>query len=573
MRAASAPSSAPMTIATACSSPSACATPPWATRPASSGIIGEFDKATDGGQQDSRSLTRMAIIEQRAGKPDQARKHLAACVTVLETTSCSSCRDEAIGNVLSDLLSFGDQTLVDQMTKSGAVAGFPVGAVISLLNGLPDLPADRRRLMLRTGLRSAGGERLHGTGAEALARMAVAYHKYGVTPDAGDLALLPAPPPPVVEAEGPAPVARPDAPATIVYFHHTGCAECRDVNKMLERIQDTMHGVTVTKYELDLADPKLKDAALLNETLCAALKVPKDDYQTVPSIFSSQGALIGREITDASLTALIEAARGERGPEQVYAVDPRKAEASLRGRYSSLGLLVVIGNGLIDGVNPCAFSVIIFFLSYLAFLGHNRREILAAGIFFTAANFLTYLAIGIFLAGVIRFSEARSAAFTRALYGVTAALVLVAAALSLRDAIRCLQGRPKEMTLVLPEKLQSAIRRHITSRARFGLTAGAMAVLGGVVALISFPCTGQVYYPTILFGLHNLPQFRWGALGWLLIYNLCFILPLVVVFLLVFFGVTSERITAVFRRHLAATKFAMAGLFIVLFAVMLMQIF
>ncbi len=232
-----------------------------------------------------------------------------------------------------------------------------------------------------------------------------------------------------------------------------------------------------------------------------------------------------------------------------------------------------MGTGLVDGINPCAFTVIIFFLSYLAFLGHNRREILAAGVFFTGANFLTYLAVGVFLTRFIQFGEARSAAFTQALYGVTAAIVLVAAILSLRDAVRCLQGRPKEMTLVLPQKLQSAIRRHITSRARFGLTAGAMAFLGGLVALISFPCTGQFYYPTIVFALHNLPQFRWGALGWLLLYNLCFILPLVLVFLLVFFGVTSERITAVFRRNLATTKFAMAGVFTVLFALMLIQVF
>jgi len=129
------------------------------------------------------------------------------------------------------------------------------------------------------------------------------------------------------------------------------------------------------------------------------------------------------------------------------------------------------------------------------------------------------------------------------------------------------------MTLVLPDSLKSKIRLTIAKRARMGLTAGAMAFLGAVVALISFPCTGQVYAPTIIFALNNLPRHHWGAIGWLVLYNLFFIVPLVVVFLGVFFGLTSEKLTAVFRRHVAATKFALAGLFVVLFGFMVRQLF
>jgi len=52
------------------------------------------------------------------------------------------------------------------------------------------------------------------------------------------------------------------------------------------------------------------------------------------------------------------------------------------------------------------------------------------------------------------------------------------------------------------------------------------------------------------------------------IYNLCFILPLVVVFVAVYCGATSGRLTAFLRRHLCLAKTATAAFFLVLAALM-----
>jgi cytochrome c biogenesis protein CcdA len=128
------------------------------------------------------------------------------------------------------------------------------------------------------------------------------------------------------------------------------------------------------------------------------------------------------------------------------------------------------------------------------------------------------------------------------------------------------------MTLSLPEALRSRIRLTISKRARMGLTIGATLVLGAVVAFFEAPCTGQVYLPTIVFALQHLPQYAWGPVGWLLLYNLCFIAPLVVIFAAVMFGLTSERLTGFFRRHLAKAKFAMAAFFFLLGALMVVYL-
>jgi len=48
------------------------------------------------------------------------------------------------------------------------------------------------------------------------------------------------------------------------------------------------------------------------------------------------------------------------------------------------------------------------------------------------------------------------------------------------------------------------------------------------------------------------------------LYNLMFILPLVVVFLLAYFGTTSQQLSLFVHRHMAAVKLATAGLFVLL---------
>ena len=65
-----------------------------------------------------------------------------------------------------------------------------------------------------------------------------------------------------------------------------------------------------------------------------------------------------------------------------------RLEAALRGallpavakdRGAALAVLPVLAGGLLDGINPCAFTTLIFLLSALALAGRGRREVLAIG--------------------------------------------------------------------------------------------------------------------------------------------------------------------------------------------------
>lgn len=75
--------------------------------------------------------------------------------------------------------------------------------------------------------------------------------------------------------------------------------------------------------------------------------------------------------------------------------------------------------------------------------------------------------------------------------------------------------------------------------------------------------TGQVYLPTIIFVL-GVPELQSRAALYLVLYNLLFVLPLVVVFVLAYLGTTSQQLGQFINRRAATIKLLTAGLFILL---------
>jgi hypothetical protein len=223
----------------------------------------------------------------------------------------------------------------------------------------------------------------------------------------------------------------------------------------------------------------------------------------------------------------------------------------------------VLGAGLLDGINPCAFTTILFFLSYLAYIGRSRREILVTGLCFTGAVFATYLAIGFGLLTALK-SLAVLPTANLVVGLLIGGLAVLLGGLSARDGVLCVRGQQAEMGLRLPDFIHRRIHQVIRVGSRFRNVAIAAAVSGLIISVLEFGCTGQVYLPTIraVVGPGGTGGAR--AAGYLLAYNLMFTLPLAAVFLLAFFGVSSQRLTALFQRHLATVKFATAAVFMVL---------
>ena len=237
--------------------------------------------------------------------------------------------------------------------------------------------------------------------------------------------------------------------------------------------------------------------------------------------------------------------------------------------FKKFSVFTIIGSGLVDGINPCAFAVIVFFVSFLAIYGYRRREIICVGIFYCLAVFITYLLIGL---GVFKFLYSIEYIYKliKAFYYFIALFCFALAGFALYDYFRYKKtGSSDETILQLPKIFKKQINTVIGSRLRerqqeslLSLAVASLAI-GFLVSLLEAICTGQVYLPTIVFILKN-TDLRLRALAYLILYNLMFILPLVIVFLLSLLGVSSKLLNNFLKRNLGRIKILLAVVFICL---------
>jgi len=364
------------------------------------------------------------------------------------------------------------------------------------------------------------------------------------------------------EAAATSPTAAPQGAAEAppihgVYFYQSGCDVCDRANHELRYLTEKYPQVVIARHDV-------REDAALNQFLCDRYGVPDERHLTAPILFLGNGYLLGDDIRTPAMEALAAPLAGSGFPDPTVGWDSARqtAEQSIVERFQSLGLLTVVGAGLLDGVNPCAFATMIFLMSYLSVRRRKGKALLATGAAFTLGVFLTYLAVGF---GLLRFlgSLPFLNAIARWLYAVTALLCLALAVGSILDYRKAREGRLEDMSLKLPKRLRGFSRRLIregVSARRFVVSSFA---LGLGVSIIELACTGQVYLPTIIFVL-NLPEWRTQASLLLVLYNLMFIVPLIGVFILVYLGTTSQQLINWMTRHTAAVKLGTAALFLLL---------
>ena len=82
-------------------------------------------------------------------------------------------------------------------------------------------------------------------------------------------------------------------------------------------------------------------------------------------------------------------------------------------------------------------------------------------------------------------------------------------------------------------------------------------ITGFLVSLLEAVCTGQAYIPTISFILKTTPLKR-QAIEYLLLYNLMFIVPILIIFAFSVLGVSSGQFSKFFKKHLLKIKIIMA---------------
>jgi len=236
--------------------------------------------------------------------------------------------------------------------------------------------------------------------------------------------------------------------------------------------------------------------------------------------------------------------------------------------FKKFGVLTVIGAGLIDGYNPCAITVLIFFISLLVLRSKSKKDILFVGGAFTIGIGISYLLLGVGLFSIISkwryFDE-----IAKWVYLVTAVITLVLAIFTLMDYVKAKLGKTKDMTLQLSTAEKKTIHSLLRNPKVQGLSIFSFLV-AFPVSIVEFSCTGQTYLPTIVY-IFSMPGLKARALTYLILYNVMFVLPLIVIVYFAYKGTTSDKITHWFTNNIAKIKFVTGIIFIAIFAYLLFK--
>ncbi len=342
-------------------------------------------------------------------------------------------------------------------------------------------------------------------------------------------------------------------------FHQPGCKECDMIKRLvLPRVDERFKDL----YELKLFDIAAKENFLRLADYQESLNIQGNEPVTI--ILQGKVALTGYKAIDRGLVEAIAEAISNREP---LLVEPGKPQNNsiLSKRSERMTLAAVLCAGFLDGLNPCAFSTLVFFMSLLAVAKVRDGRLFAVGLLYCLASFLTYTLLGFGLFKFIKAITAFHALQTVFNWGM-AALLLLMAFMSFRDAWRFSRsGKAEDVSLQLPRRLKLMI--HAVMRRGLGyrfLLPGAFAI-GVAVTLLESVCTGQVYLPTLaLLAKESAETMKWASL--ILLYNAMFAIPLLFVFAVAFFGVRTPKLLDWSRRNVAPSKILLGLLFLALAA-------
>jgi len=317
----------------------------------------------------------------------------------------------------------------------------------------------------------------------------------------------------------------------VEYFHKPTCIDCGQYRNSegFDALIDNLKNEYAENVYIDWLDvnhPKIMERLIdYNITLTPAV------------IFNGKYKLIRGEITMESLREIMD--------------DLLEGNEILNfeGGITSISVSMIIIAGLVDGINPCAISLLVFFLSFLTGLKRSKEKVFKMGLAYILGLYAVYFALGLGLVNTISFLG-----IEHPIGKIGAFILLFLGLINIRDAITF------ETPILKFPKFATPTVKKLTSKAVFP----AALILGGFVSLFEFACSGGVYIG-ILVLLSAKTRFLEGLI-YLIIYNFFFVLPLIIVLIL---GTQAENLVKIDRWRVKNRRYMkiISGLSMILFAI------
>lgn len=193
----------------------------------------------------------------------------------------------------------------------------------------------------------------------------------------------------------------------------------------------------------------------------------------------------------------------------------------------NIKLATVIVTALIDSINPCAIGVLVLLISTLLGLSKDKGKMVRVGILYVTVVFVTYFIAGL---GLLFFIQKLGVADLVAT--VVGGVIILAGFIEMKDFFWYGQG----FSLAIPPKMAIRIKKYMKK-----VTIPGVIFLGFFVAAVELPCTGGPYLAITALLAKN---FDMVALWYLVLYNFIFVLPLIIIIIMAYYGTKMTAIKA-----------------------------
>lgn len=309
----------------------------------------------------------------------------------------------------------------------------------------------------------------------------------------------------------------------IYFFYGTGCPHCAQIEKYFEdeKLYDA--------YQIDKREIYFnRDNAILFNEILDRLNIPSNE-RGVPTAVIGDSVLVGDKpiIENFKIYA-------DKFLQNINQAEKAKFDVVSDEQKPNLTLAAVIGGSLVDAINPCEFAVLIILMTTILATG-NYQKALLSGLAFSVSIFISYFLMGIGLYKALSLGLVSSW-----LFQVIGWLAILLGLFNLKDYFWYGKGFLMEVPLSWRPRLKNLIHS-VTS------PSGAFAI-GFLVSLFLLPCTSGPYI--VILGMLAKNTLDIQAVLYLLLYNLIFVLPMILISLAVYKGFDPAKAEEIRQKRL-----------------------
>lgn len=311
------------------------------------------------------------------------------------------------------------------------------------------------------------------------------------------------------------------AGGVLIYFYSTTCSSCKSAVDYINTMKDRYPDLTVQGYNIYIPENITLLKAYGNE-----YSLSKDEIGDIPAAFLSETSMIGN---DEILIGLEETITGYDTSKPTHILDTD----SIILEKNILNGLAVFGAGMLNGINPCSLSMFLFLLSLIM---ADLKKIIKVGVSFCLGKFMMFFLLGsIFYKFISKMDTAFLDFITKELLLI---IIIAFAVLNIYDFIMAKREKYQKMILQLPSWLKGFNQRIMKKSTKYSESPFVLlliVLIGMILAMGEFLCTGQIYLTSIIVLIQD-SSLEWLSVFYLILYSLAFVLPLIILTMLVYYG-------------------------------------